>query len=139
MKATVKWTDGRQFVTESGSGHSVVIDGNPDHGGRNTGPRPMEMVLMGLGGCTSFDVIQILEKARTEVTDCVATLEAERFDGTPSVFTKIHVHFTVTGKNLKDAQVKRAVDLSAEKYCSASLMLSKGGVEITHSYEIVEA
>ncbi|CAO1667517.1 OsmC family protein [Salinicola sp. LHM] len=139
MKATVKWTDGRQFVTESGSGHSVVIDGNPDHGGRNTGPRPMEMVLMGLGGCTSFDVIQILEKARANVTDCVATLEAERFDGTPSVFTKIHVHFVVTGKGLKDAVVKRAVDLSAEKYCSASLMLAKGGVEITHSYEIVEA
>ncbi|OLO03472.1 MULTISPECIES: OsmC family protein [Salinicola] len=139
MKATVKWTDGRQFVTESGSGHSVVIDGNPDNGGRNTGPRPMEMVLMGLGGCTSFDVIQILEKGRAEVTDCVATLEAERFDGTPSVFTKIHVHFVVTGKALKDAVVKRAVDLSAEKYCSASLMLAKGGVEITHSYEIVEA
>jgi len=139
MKATVKWTDGRQFVTESGSGHSVVMDGNPNDGGRNTGPRPMEMVLMGLGGCTSFDVIQILEKSRADVTDCVATLEAERFDGTPSVFTKIHVHFVVTGKGLKDAVVKRAVDLSAEKYCSASLMLAKGGVEITHSYEIVEA
>ncbi|WP_251977868.1 OsmC family protein [Salinicola avicenniae] len=139
MKATVKWTDGRQFVTESGSGHSVVIDGNPDNGGRNTGPRPMEMVLMGLGGCTSYDVIQILEKARANVTDCVATLEAERADTTPSVFTKIHVHFTVTGKGLKDAQVKRAVDLSAEKYCSASLMLANGGVEITHDYEIVEA
>ncbi|MHB0776364.1 OsmC family protein [Halomonas sp. WWR20] len=138
MKASVKWTDGRQFVAESGSGHSVVIDGHPDHGGRNTGPRPMEMMLMGLGGCTSFDVIQILEKARAPVTDCVAALEAERFDGTPSVFTKIHVHFTVTGRGLKEAQVKRAVALSAEKYCSASIMLAQGGVEMSHSYEIVE-
>ncbi|GHB16563.1 OsmC family protein [Salinicola rhizosphaerae] len=139
MKATVKWTDGRQFLSESGSGHAVVMDGNPDSGGRNTGPRPMEMLLMGLGGCTSYDVIQILEKARADVTDCVATLDAERADTTPSVFTKIHVHFVVTGKGLKDAQVKRAVDLSAEKYCSASLMLAKGGVEITHDYEIREA
>ncbi|WP_110668728.1 OsmC family protein [Salinicola halophilus] len=139
MKATVKWTDGRQFVTESGSGHSVVIDGNPESGGRNTGPRPMELMLMGLGGCTSYDVIQILEKARADVTDCVATLEAERADTTPAVFTKIHVHFVVTGRGLKDAQVKRAVDLSAEKYCSASLMLAQGGVEITHDYEVVEA
>ncbi|WP_110685489.1 OsmC family protein [Salinicola aestuarinus] len=138
MKATVKWTDGRQFVTESGSGHSVVIDGNPDNGGRNTGPRPMELMLMGLGGCTSYDVIQILEKARADVTDCVATLEAERADTTPAVFTKIHVHFVVTGRGLKDAQVKRAVDLSAEKYCSASLMLAQGGVEITHDYEVVD-
>ncbi|GAB2791276.1 OsmC family protein [Halomonas shantousis] len=139
MKASVKWTDGRQFVAESGSGHSVVLDGNPEHGGRNTGPRPMEMMLMGLGGCTSFDVIQILEKARAPVTDCVATLEAERFDGTPSVFTRIHVHFTVTGRGLKEAQVKRAVELSAEKYCSASIMLAQGGVEMSHSYEIVDA
>ncbi|WP_106477452.1 OsmC family protein [Phytohalomonas tamaricis] len=139
MKATIKWTDGRQFVTESGSGHAVVIDGNPDNGGRNTGPRPMEMVLMGLGGCTSYDVINILEKARQKVTGCVAELEAERADGTPAVFTKIHVHFVVSGVGLKEAQVKRAVELSAEKYCSASLMLVRGGVDVSHSYEIHDA
>ena len=138
MKASVKWTDGRQFVAESGSGHSVVIDGPPDHGGRNTGSRPMEMLLMGMGACTSFDVLNILEKARADVTDCVASLEAERADEVPSVFTKIHVHFTVSGMGLKEKQVARAVELSAEKYCSASIMLVKGGVEITHSFTIVE-
>lgn len=139
MKASVKWSDGRQFVAESGSGHSVVIDGPPDHGGRNTGPRPMEMLLMGLGACTSFDVLDILEKSRAPVSDCVASIDAERADSVPSVFTKIHVHFTVTGKGLKENQVKRAVELSAEKYCSASIMLANGGVEVSHSYEIVEA
>ncbi|WP_282039476.1 OsmC family protein [Halomonas alimentaria] len=138
MKATVKWTDDRQFVAESGSGHSVVIDGPPDHGGRNTGPRPMELLLMGMGACTSFDILNILEKARADVSDCVASIEAERADATPSVFTKIHVHFTVTGHGLKEKQVARAVELSAEKYCSASIMLVKGGVEVTHSYTIVE-
>lgn len=138
MQASVKWTDGRQFVAESGSGHSVVIDGPPDHGGRNTGPRPMEMLLMGLGACTSFDVLEILEKSRVDVHDCVAKVEAERADSVPSVFTKIHVHFTVSGKNLKEKQVQRAVELSADKYCSASIMLGKGGVEISHSYTIVE-
>jgi len=138
MKASVKWTDGRQFVAESGSGHSVIIDGPPDHGGRNTGPRPMEMLLMGMGGCTSFDILNILEKARADVTDCVASLEAERSDEVPSVFTRIHVHFTISGRGLKEKQVARAVELSAEKYCSASIMLVKGGVEITHSFTIVE-
>ncbi|GAB2712393.1 OsmC family protein [Halomonas garicola] len=139
MKARVKWTDGRQFVAESGSGHSVVIDGPPDHGGRNSGSRPMEMMLMGMGGCSAFDVLNILDKARADVTDCVAELEAERADGVPSVFTKIHVHFVVTGRGLKDNQVQRAVSLSAEKYCSASIMLANGGVEISHSYDIAEA
>ncbi|GGY00181.1 hypothetical protein GCM10007160_29870 [Litchfieldella qijiaojingensis] len=138
MKASIKWTDGRQFVAESGSGHSVVIDGPPEHGGRNTGPRPMEMMLMGMGACTAFDVLQILEKSRAPVSDCVASLEAERADETPSVFTKIHVHFTVSGTGLKEAHVKRAVELSAEKYCSASIMLARGGVEVSHSYTIVE-
>ena len=139
MNVSVKWTDGRQFLAESGSGHSVVIDGPPDHGGRNTGPRPMEMLLMGLGACTSFDVLDILEKSRAPVEDCVASIEAERADAVPAVFTKIHVHFTVTGKGLKESQVKRAVELSADKYCSASIMLAKGGVEVTHSYTIVES
>nr|WP_298410751.1 OsmC family protein [uncultured Halomonas sp.] len=137
MKATVKWTEGRQFVAESGSGHSVVIDGPPDHGGRNTGPRPMEMLLMGMGACTAFDVLEILEKSRAPVSDCSASLEAERADDIPSVFTRIHVHFTVVGNGLKENQVKRAVELSAEKYCSASIMLTRGGVDVTHSYEIV--
>ncbi|MDR5866581.1 OsmC family protein [Halomonas koreensis] len=138
MKATVKWTDGRQFVAEAGSGHSVVIDGPPDHGGHNTGPRPMEMLLMGMGACTSFDVLEILEKSRAPVSDCVASVEAERADAVPSVFTRIHVHFTVSGRGLKEKQVKRAVELSADKYCSASIMLAKGGVEVTHSFTIVE-
>ena len=138
MKTTVKWTDGRQFIAESGSGHSVVIDGPPDHGGRNTGPRPMEMLLMGLGACTSFDVMEILEKSRAPVSDCVAQVEAERADAVPSVFTKIHVHFIVSGRGLKEKQVKRAVALSADKYCSASIMLAQGGVAITHSFTLVD-
>lgn len=139
MQAVVKWTDGRQFLAESGTGHSVVLDGAPDHGGRNTGPRPMEMLLMGLGGCTAFDVMEILEKSRQQVVDCRVELSAERADSVPSVFERIHVHFIVTGHDLKEAHVKRAVALSAEKYCSASLMLSRGGVEISHTYAIEPA
>lgn len=139
MQATVKWVDGAMFLGESGSGHSVVMDGPPDHGGRNMGVRPMEMLLLGLGGCSSFDVMSILQKARQKVTDCRVELEAERADAVPSVFTKIHLKFIVTGLQLKEAQVKRAVDLSATKYCSASIMLASAGVEVTHSYEMVEA
>lgn len=138
MKATVKWVDNVMFVGESGSGHSVVMDGSPDHGGRNMGFRPMEMLLLGLGGCTSFDVIGILTKQRLDIRDCAAEITAERADTIPSVFTKIHVHFKVTGKNLKESAVARAVKLSAEKYCSASLMLERGGVEITHDFSIIE-
>lgn len=138
MQARIKWVQDAMFLAESGSGHSVVMDGPEDHGGRNLGVRPMEMLLMGLGGCTSFDVMSILKKSRQDVVDCVAQLDAQRADTVPSVFTKIHVHFVVTGRNLKDAQVKRAVALSAEKYCSASIMLEQGGVEITHDYEVVE-
>lgn len=138
MKARIKWVQDAMFLGESGSGHSVVMDGPEDHGGRNLGVRPMEMLLMGLGGCTSFDVMSILKKSRQNVVDCVAELQAERADEVPSVFTKIHVHFVVKGYGLKDAQVKRAVALSAEKYCSASIMLEKGGVEITHDYEVIE-
>lgn len=139
MQAVVKWVDGAQFLAESGSGHAVLMDGPPDHGGRNTGVRPMEMLLMGLGGCSSFDVMSILAKARQAVTDCRCELQAERAEGVPSPFTKIHMQFIVTGKELKEAQVKRAVELSATKYCSASIMLEAGGVEITHAYEIREA
>ncbi|UTW47512.1 OsmC family protein [Bacterioplanoides sp. SCSIO 12839] len=139
MKATVKWVDNAMFLGESGSGHAVVMDGPEDHGGRNMGVRPMEMLLLGLGGCTSFDVMSILTKQRQKVVDCVADIEAERADAVPSVFTKIHVNFTVTGHNLKESLVERAVALSAEKYCSASIMLEQGGVEITHSFNVVEA
>ena len=138
MKATVKWVDNAMFLGESGSGHAVVMDGPAEHGGRNLGIRPMEMVLLGLGGCTSFDVMSILTKQRLDVIDCVAEIEAERADAVPSVFTKIHVHFKVTGRNLKESAVERAVKLSAEKYCSASIMLEQGGVEITHSFAVSE-
>ncbi|MGU0908919.1 OsmC family protein [Pseudomonas aeruginosa] len=138
MKARIQWAGEAMFLGESGSGHVVVVDGPPDHGGRNLGVRPMEMVLIGLGGCTNFDVVSILKKARQPVESCEAFLEAERADEEPKVFTKIHVHFVVKGRGLKEAQVKRAVELSAEKYCSASIMLGRGGVEITHDYEIVE-
>ena len=136
MQATVKWIDGRAFVGESGSGHSVVMDGPADHGGRNIGIRPMEMILLGVGGCSSYDVMDILQKGRHEIIDCVAELTAERVDAVPSVFSKIHLHFKVTGKNLKDSVVARAVKLSAEKYCSASIMLGKS-VDITHDYEVI--
>ena len=124
------------FVAESGSGHAVVMDGPPDHGGRNLGPRPMEMLLLGVGGCSSFDVVDILKKSRQAVTQCEAVLEAERADAVPAVFTKIHIHFVVSGKDLKENVVKRAVSMSAEKYCSASIMLGNAGVEMSHSFEI---
>jgi putative redox protein len=137
VKARIKWVQDATFVGESGSGHSVVIDGPPEAGGRDLGIRPMEMVLLGVGGCTAFDVMLILRKARQPVTDCVVELNAERAPSEPKVFTKIHIHFIVTGKELKESQVKRAVELSAEKYCSASIML-RTSVEITHDYEIRE-
>ena len=136
MKATVKWVGNRSFLGESGSGHSVVMDGPPDHGGRNMGVRPMEMILLGVGGCSSFDVMDILQKGRNDVVDCVVELTAERVDAIPSVFSKIHLHFIVSGKNLKESVVKRAVNLSAEKYCSATIMLSNS-VEITHDFEVI--
>ena len=137
MQATIKWVDGVMFVGETGSGHAIVIDGPPDHGGRNMGARPMELLLLGVGSCSSFDVVQILQKGRNNVTDCVAEVTAERVDAVPSVFSKIHLHFIVSGKGLKAAAVERAVKLSAEKYCSASIMLSKA-VEITHDFEVIE-
>jgi len=137
MQATVKWVDGVMFVGETGSGHAIVIDGPPDHGGRNMGARPMELLLLGVGSCSSFDVVQILEKGRNNVSGCVAEVTAERVDAVPSVFSKIHLHFKVSGKDLKASAVERAVKLSAEKYCSASIMLSKA-VEITHDFEVIE-
>ena len=138
MQATVKWVDGVMFVGETGSGHAVVMDGSPDHGGRNMGMRPMEMILVGLGGCSSFDVVQILQKGRNDIVKCVAEISAERVDAVPSVFSKIHLHFVVSGHDLKVSAVERAVKLSAEKYCSASIMLGKAGVEITHDFEVIE-
>ena len=138
MEAKVSWAGGVSFNAESGTGHTVTLDGPPNLGGENLGARPMELLLMGLGGCTAFDVMTILKKARQDVTDCVAQLNAERADAVPSVFTKIHVHFVVTGRNLKEKHVASAIQLSAEEYCSASIMLEKGGVVITHDYEIVE-
>jgi putative redox protein len=138
VNASVKWLEGAAFVAESGSGHALVMDGPPDHGGRNIGPRPMEMLLMGMGGCASVDVVSILEKARQKVSGCEARLEAERADGVPAVFNRIRIHFVVSGRGLKEANVKRAVELSAEKYCSASIMFARAGAEIVHSYEIVE-
>ena len=136
MKARVKWVEEATFLGESASGHAVVMDGPPESGGRDLGIRPMEMILLGMGGCTAFDVVMILKKARQPVTDCVVEMEAERATSEPKVFTRIHVHFVVTGNGLSDKQVARAVELSAEKYCSASIMLGKA-VDITHDYEIV--
>ena len=135
MHVSIKWIDGVSFIGESETGHAVVMDGAPENGGRNIGMRPMEMLLIGMGGCTSFDVVAILKKARQPIVHCVAEIDAARADEIPKVFTKIHVHFVVTGNNLNETQVERAVKLSAEKYCSASIMLSKS-VEITHSFEI---
>src|SRR5512147_2631409 len=126
MKASIRWMKDAQFIAQSESGHTLIIDGPPDHGGKNLGVRPMEMVLMGLGGCTSIDVIDILKKSRQHVTDCVTQLTAARASTIPAVFTKIHIHFVVTGKALKARQVERAIELSATKYCSATLMLQKG-------------
>jgi putative redox protein len=136
MKARVKWVEDVTFVGESASGHAVVMDGPPESGGRNLGIRPMEMLLLGMGGCTAFDVVMILKKARQPVTDCVVEMQAERAAADPKVFTRIHVHFVVTGSGLSDKQVARAVELSAEKYCSASIMLGKAA-EISHDYEVV--
>lgn len=139
MKASVRWRGKAKFVGESGSGHTVTMDGPPDHGGENLGPRPMEMLLLGLGACSTFDVMSILQKSRQEVVDVNVDVEAERASSVPAVFTKIHLHFKVAGNVLKEAQVKRAVSLSAEKYCSASIMMESAGVDVTHSYELVDA
>ncbi|MGV6825785.1 MAG: OsmC family protein [bacterium] len=137
MKASVKWVDGAMMVGQSGSGHAIVMDGPEQHGGRNLGVRPMEMLLLGMGGCTEFDVIHILRKGRNEVSFCEVEIDAERSEKEPKVFTRIHVHFRVGGKGLAEKAVQRAVKLSAEKYCSASIMLG-AMAEITHDYELVE-
>lgn len=137
MKCRVKWLDNMSFVGESGSGHSVVMDAAPEFGGRNLGIRPMEMLLLGLGGCTAFDVVMILQKSRQNIDDCEVNIEAERSEQIPKVFTRIHIHFVVSGRGLDRGKVEKAVNLSADKYCSASEMLGKVA-EISHDFEIVE-
>ena len=138
MKVRIKWIEDVAFVGESESGHALVMDGAPEGGGRNIGPRPMETVLIGTGGCTAYDVMHILRKARAPVSDCVVEIDAERAADDPKVFTRIHFHFIVTGTGLRPQQVERAIHLSAEKYCSASIMLAKTAA-ITHDFEIREA
>lgn len=138
MKARIKWIENVCFAGESESGHALVMDGAPEGGGRNLGPRPMETVLIGTGGCTAYDVVHILKKARAAVTDCVVEMDAERAPEDPKVFTRIHFHFIVSGKGLKPQQVERAIELSAQKYCSASIMLGKTA-EVTHDFELHEA
>jgi putative redox protein len=135
LKATVKWIDGVSFVVETGSGHALVVDGAPEAGGRNVGPRPMELLLAGTAACTAFDVVWILKKARQPVSDCVVDAEAERAPEDPKVFTRIHLRYRIRGSGLNPAQVERAVKLSKDKYCSATLMLAKTA-EITFEVAI---
>jgi len=137
MKCRVKWLDNMSFVGESGSGHSIVMDSAPEAGGRDLGVRPMEMLLLGLGGCTAFDVVSILKKSRQDVSDCEVHIEAERAADIPKVFTQIHIHFIVSGKKLKADKVEKAVSLSSDKYCSASEMLGKTA-KITHDFKVIE-
>lgn len=138
MECTVRWHEGMSFVAETGSGHLVCMDGAPEGGGRNLAPRPMELLLAGTGGCTAYDVVLILRRGRHEISGCELRLEAERAETDPKVFTRINMHFVVSGRNLKPEAVERAVKLSAEKYCSASIMLGKTAA-ITHSFELVDA
>lgn len=137
MKARASWVEGMAFMGEAGSGHAVVMDGAPEYGGRNIGIRPMEMLLIGLAGCTGFDVVQILKKGREAVTGCDVEVEAERASEDPKVFTKIHLSYRVTGKGLARAKVERAVTLSKEKYCSASIMLG-ATAEMSYALDVVD-
>jgi len=135
MKARIKWGGGASFICQSDSGHEVITDGPEEYGGKNLGPRPMELLLLGAGSCSSFDVVLILQKSRQQVNDCYVEIEAERADKEPKVFTKIHMHFVVSGKDLEEKKVARAIELSATRYCSASIMLGKTA-DITHDFEI---
>jgi putative redox protein len=137
MKARVKWVEEMSFLGTTESGHAVLMDGPPDAGGRNLGPRPMEMLLLGAGGCTAFDVMLILKKGRHPVNDCEVQIDAQRAASDPKVFTKIHLHFVVSGKAVKPEAVERAIKLSAEKFCSATIMLGKTA-EVTHDFELLE-
>lgn len=138
MHASVRWLENVAFEAESASGHQLLMDGSTEYGGENRGARPMELILMGLGGCASFDMVTILKKARQDIVDVRCELSAQRADSIPAVFTKIHLHFVVTGRKVKPSQVEKAMHLSAEKYCSASKMLSDGGVDITHDFKVIE-
>lgn len=138
MQARIKWVEDVVFVGESGSGHGVVIDGPPESGGRNLGVRPMELLLLGVGSCSAFDVVHILKKGRHTVEDCEVQVTAERAETVPKVFTKIHLHFKVTGRGLSESVVGRAVQLSAEKYCSASIMLGKAAA-ISHDFQVIDS
>ncbi|NMG67186.1 OsmC family protein [Azoarcus indigens] len=138
MECTIKWVDGMSFMAETGSGHLVTMDGAPEGGGRDLAPRPMELMLAGAGGCTAYDVVLILKRGRQDVTGCQVKLEAERAETDPKVFTRIRFLYTVIGRNLKPEAVERAIHLSAEKYCSASIMLGKTA-EIIHEWKIIEA
>lgn len=138
MHASVRWLENVAFEAQSASGHQIIMDGSTEYGGENRGARPMELILMGLGGCASFDMVTILKKARQDIVDVRCELSAQRADGIPAVFTKIHLHFVVSGRKVKPNQVEKAMHLSAEKYCSASKMLSDGGVDITHDFEVIE-
>jgi putative redox protein len=137
MKTNIRWVGGAAFIGESGEGHKIVMDGPPEGGGRNLGPRPMETLLLGMGACTAYDVVSILQKSRQDIRDCSMTMSASRADDHPKVFTDIHIHFILIGKELKEKQVERAINLSAEKYCSASIMLGKTA-KISHDFEIQE-
>jgi len=138
MKARIKWVEDVMFVAESGTGHAIVLDGAPESGGRNMGMRPMELMALSVGSCSSYDVVTILKKARQQITSCEAEVTAERVDATPAIFESIHLHFKVAGIDLSEKQVERAIELSAEKYCSASIMLKNAGVKVTHDFEIIE-
>lgn len=137
MRAKIQWRDKVHFTAVADSGHPIPLDGPAEAGGENRGSRPMELVLMGLGGCTSYDVVNILTKSRQQVVDCVTELSADRAEAVPQVFERIHIHFIISGKDLDDKKVARAVSLSADKYCSASIMLERAGVQISHDYEII--
>ncbi len=137
MRAKIQWRDKVHFTAVADSGHLIPLDGPTQAGGENRGSRPMELVLMGLGGCTSYDVVNILTKSRQQIVDCVTELSADRAEAVPQVFERIHIHFIISGRNLDEKKVARAVSLSADKYCSASIMLDRGGVQISHDYEII--
>ena len=137
MNARIKWVENVMFVAESGTGHAIVLDGAPDSGGKNLGMRPLELMALSVGSCSSYDVVTILKKARQEITSCEAEVTAVRVDATPAVFESLHLHFKLAGVDLSEKQVQRAVELSAEKYCSASIMLMNAGVKVTHDFEIL--
>jgi putative redox protein len=137
METQLKWAGNAAFIGKASSGHTVVMDGPAEGGGRNLGPRPMEMLILGMGACSTYDVVSILQKSRQEITDCEIKVTSQRADSDPKVFTDIHIHFIVSGTKLKEKQIERAIKLSAEKYCSASIMLG-ATANITHDFEIIE-